>query len=185
MADQPTHPTTPTSICPACGRVFQTVGLILFLGTCCWWPFTNFTQQEIKSTEPSRLMPLVSVDAPLSQRWVLTVMIVSVVSGLALMVVGLGVQFERRNAARAAMWLTAFVGLLFWIYVGWAVFRAPAVMRIVAASFLALVWTGLFVVAGAAAAHLKKYPPPIDSESSLSSHDEAALRRDLSPHQPE
>lgn len=184
MSDQPKAPDT-RSICPACGYILQAVGVILLLGTCCWWPFTSFTQDEIKSSDPARSVPSFFADASPAQKWMVVGMSISFLSGLTFMVVGLGVQHQRRKSAKAALFIATLVGLFFWVYLGWTIFAAPAAARIITTGVLAILWTGLFLLTGAAAEELKRSPPLTDSESSLSSADEAELRRDLLPPRPE
>jgi len=143
---------------------------------------TSCTEERLRSTEAGRIIPDILRDAPLDQIWATLAVALSFVSGLALVTVGLGLQHERRGAARAAVALTALAGLFYWCYLGFAIFLFPAVGRIVIVSSMALMWTGCFLLAGASAGELKRHPPPKESERGWTSRDEDDLRKAISPH---
>jgi hypothetical protein len=182
MSDTPDSDPPARSFCRATGLVFQTLGIVLALGTCCWWPITSCTEERLRATDAGRIIPDIFRDATPDQMWATLAVALSFVSGLALVTVGLGLQHERRAAARAAIGLTALAGLFYWCYLGFAIFMFPAFARIVIASVMAVVWTGCFLLAGASAGELKRHPPPKKSERGWTSRDEDDLRKAISPH---
>lgn len=182
MSDTPNGEPSPRSFCRATGLIFQTLGIVLALGTCCWLPFTSCSDEGSRSINVAQVVSETLWDAPLDRIWATLAVALSFVSGLALVTVGLGLQHERRSAARVAMALTALAGLFYWCYLGFAIFLFPAVGRIVIVFVMALLWTGCFLLAGASAGELKRHPPPTESESAWSSRDEDDLRKAISPH---
>lgn len=89
-------------------------------------------------------------------------LLVSLVGGLGLLAVGLGLQGERSGSGSAAMIVSALMAAC---YIVVAVIYLVALGRVLVA--LALFGLGLlgvllFMVAGHSAAILKKFPPPAD-----------------------
>ena len=147
------------AFCRKTGVLFQSFGVAMMLTTCCWWPVTSCTQQAVHPAETAGLIPEIRRDAPPEQIWAMLGVTLSFLAGMGLAVVGLGLQQERPRAGRAALVLTASVGLFFWCYLGFAVFRFPAVGRIVVVALLACFWTLCLLLAGASAEALKRRPP--------------------------
>lgn len=146
------------AFCRKTGVLFQSFGVAMMLTTCCWWPVTSCTQQSVHPTETARLIPEIRRDAPPEQIWAMLGVTLSFLAGMGLAVVGLGLQQERPRAGRAAVFLTALAGLFFWCYLGFAVFRFPAIGRIAVVAVMACFWTLCLLLAGASAEALKRRP---------------------------
>ena len=159
------------------GFVFQSVGFILFMGTCCWWPATSCTDKELRSTEPERSIPKILRDAAPEQVWAMAGVVLSFIGGMGLFVLGFGLQQERAGAARLAPCGTGLVALFFWAYLVFSLIRFPATTRIVVVGVMTLVWTALFLLGGAAASEMKRHPPPRRSASGWTQRDEDDLRK--------
>ena len=185
MSDNPENAPPARNFCHATGLVYQSVGAVLALATCCWWPLTGWTESRLHSSDPQRTIPEIMCDAAPEQIWSMVAVSMSFVSGLALAVVGLGLQHDRRGAGWAAMVLTAVVGLFYWCYLGFAVFAFPAVGRIVVVATMSILWAAFFLLAGACVGELKRCPLPKRSEPTWTSRDEDDLRKSLSPRSPD
>ncbi len=187
MPDGPTNEPAPSpsprAFCHATGLVFQSVGFALALGTCCLWPAARCWQDELpfEGLQP----PAVFREAAPAELWAMVAVALTFVSGMALCVVGLGLQHDRRGSGRAAFWLTAAVAAFFWCYLGFAVFSFPAVGRIVTAAIMTALWNICFLLAGVSADQQKRLPPPRPSESAWTWRDEDDLRRNASPRSPD
>lgn len=173
---------SPRAFCHATGFIFQSVGFLLTISTCCLWSLASWWQDELRSVEIGRIVPELTKDATPAQAWAMVAVVLTFVAGMGLLVVGLGLQHDRRGAGRSAVWLSALVALFFWCYLGFAIFQFPAVGRVLIVGIMAVLWTICFLLAGASAEQLKKFPPPKQSEPAWTSHDEDDLRRELSPH---
>ena len=165
------------ALCRKTGSIFQAAGLILTLSTCCWsW----WSDDKVRSTEEGRAVPKLIRDARPDQIWGMAGKVLSFVAGMALIAIGLGLQNERLRAGRAAMWLTGAVAVFFWCYLGFAAFQFPSAGRIVAVAVLAVFWSLCFLLSGASADELKRFPPPTATESTWTSRDEDDLRTAIS-----
>jgi hypothetical protein len=161
--------------------VFQLVGAVLFLGTCCWWSFAGRLQDEIQAIDGHELRTVdVLRDASASSLWTMAGVCVTFVGGLALASIGIGLQHGREGCGRASKWLTGLIAAFFWSFsVAAIVPDARSWGQIAIAAFMAIAWTGAFLLAGAAAEEIKQ-EPITKPDSSWTAADEDDLRKSLS-----
>lgn len=158
----------------ATGYVFQTVGFLLTISTCCLWPAAYWWQGQIPVIDKATVAnPLAAAAA--SQVWGMCSVAISFLGGMLLLVVGMGLQHDRMRTGRAAMGVTG-VGAIFYVaYLVAAIWKFPATFTIVVVSLFALLWLVMFVLAFASADELRKNPPT-PSERGWTSIDEDDLR---------
>lgn len=164
--------------CHATGFVFQIVGFLLTLGTCCWWSLSGWTMPAgfIAAARNGRPMVMSDSGPPIASQFLLVAVCLSLVGGLALIALGIGLQNDLLRSGRLPLWTCGVVAFFFWAYLGLAVAKFPATGRIITAGIMALGWTALFLLAGASREELNRTGPP-RRESSWTSRDEDDLRR--------
>lgn len=156
------------------GFIFQSVGFILAMSTCCIWPASHWWQSYILGPNNETITNPMAAAAP-SQVWAMVGVAGSFLGGMLLIVIGLGLQHDRMRTGRAAMLVTGVGALFFLAYLGACIWQFPEVLRIIVASLMAIVWIAAFVLAGVSADELRKHPPT-PSELGWTSIDEDDLR---------
>ena len=172
---------SPRAFCHATGFVYQSIGFLLSVSTCCLWSAASCWQDELRSTEAGRFIPEVITDASMHQLWSMVAVVLSFLSGMGLLTIGFGLQHDRPGSGRTGFWLTAVMALFFLAYLGNAFIQFSSVGRIVVGLVMAVLWTVCFLLAGVSARQQKKFPPPKQSEPGWTSRDEDDLRNALSP----
>lgn len=157
--EAPPPGTTPAvrPFCRTTGYLFQTVGAVLALGTCCLWPAAHWWQGYLQPA-PGKI-PDPMIDASAAQQWAMFGISVSFLGGLGLIVTGLGLQHDRLRTGRWPMWLTGAGALFHWTYLGFCVSDFATPWRVTLLAVLGLVWTALFVLSGVSADELRRHPP--------------------------
>ena len=150
----------PRALARGAGYVFQVIGMVLLLGGCCVGPLVGYIQGEMDVAPRSTAEWL--HNSPPGQLLTAVNIVVSGVSGLGLLVFGLGLHQERRGSGTGAMAVTGVLALTWWGTVIAAIFWAPSVLRIGFNLLLAIAGTALFLLAGAARLEMKQHPPPPD-----------------------
>lgn len=181
--DDAPAPPSPRAFANATGYIFQSAGVLFTITMCCWWP-ANCWQDQLPVTDLDSVSQKSLYAAPQEQLWAMAAVTSNFVGGLLLIGLGFGLQQDRLRTAKLPMMLTGAVGLLFWSYLGFAIFSFPSVGRIVVGALGALAWTVLFLLAGVSNEQLKAHPPT-RSEQSWTSRDEDDFRKSLSPGSPD
>jgi len=153
---------SPRAFSQASGLVLQLVGIVLALGTCCWWSFAGLTQERLRpASQPGTLREIVAA-ADALQIWSMTAVCISFAGGLSLAAIGLGLQAEKRRSGSLAAW-TASAGAAFWFaYFAFALTHHAGVGRLIWIVLMLLAW-GLCAILGVISAdELKRNPPPPD-----------------------
>lgn len=153
---------SPRAFAQATGLILQLVGIVLTLGTCCWWSFTGLTQKKLSpDSQPASLGDIVSA-ADALQIWSMAAVCVSFAGGLALAAIGLGLQAEKRRSGTIASW-TAGAGAAFWFaYFAYALTHSAGIGRMVWIVLMLLAWGLCAVLSVISADELKRNPPPPD-----------------------
>ncbi|HWL91924.1 MAG TPA: hypothetical protein VNT79_00165 [Phycisphaerae bacterium] len=184
LAAQPSSPSL-RAFCHTTGYIFQSIGFMLAMAMCCWWP-SNCWQDQIRpattaaATEPPQPLR----DAAPHEVWAMVAVTASFVGGLSLLVIGFGLQQDRLRSGIVPMLVTGAITAFFWLYLGFAIFQFPAVGRIIVSALMALAWTICFLLAGVCNEQLRANPPT-RSERSWTSRDEDDFRKSLSPDSPD
>ena len=192
MPNPPPHtpetesPPSPRAFSHATGYIFQSIGFLLAIGSCCWWSISGWVQDEIPTrVEGQLVVPNINTEAASDQIWAMIAVPFSFVSALGLLVIGLGLHQDRLKTGRGPLLLTAIAALYFWTYLGFAIVQFPATGRITLVAIMALIWTACALLAGVSAEELKRAPPLKRSETAWTSRDEDDLRNALSPRSPD
>ncbi|MBI5765537.1 MAG: hypothetical protein HZA51_18665 [Planctomycetes bacterium] len=176
MSESPTPERPPRAFCQATGFVYQTIGFLLTLGTCCWWSFAGRVATEARPSEPGRQVVDVMTDASPAQLWGLTAVCASFVGGLVLVAAGIALQHDMSASGRFAKWFTGAVAAFFTAYSVMCIATFPGWGRTPTALVMAGVWIVMFLLAGASAEELRRNPPP-KRDSSWTPRDEDDLRK--------
>lgn len=180
MDQSPPPPTSnPRAFCQATGLIFQVVGAILMLVTCCGGSvFSMFVASPY-------LRPDAPATAPIAEpgpTWSMITVWVTFVGGLALTGVGIGIQHGRPRSGRYGVAVTLPATLFYLANVLEAIVGGD-IGRILIAVALAILWAMLFLLAGHSAEVLRRHPAP--EESSWTRADEDALRKSASRRPPD
>lgn len=182
----PSQP-SPRAFCQATGLIFQIVGFLLSIGTCCWGFSASIggflgvagdslgspTSQEAASVARSTL------SSPAHVIWFTAAVWASFAGGLGAAATGLAMQHERRKSARYGMIVSGIMTVVFMAYLGFTLFWQPALVRGLSAGAMFALWLALFMLAGHSNELLKRFPPPA-TDSQWTQSDEDALRKSAS-----
>ena len=144
-ADAP-EPTPPRAFAQGTGVLLQTIGMVMFLSTCCvcslaglWDPMLSRPQiiEQLRQNQPIGVTLADLLDQPAQAGAMLMVMLMTV-GGLAMAGFGLGLQSDRPRSAGAAM-ATNLLLLAVLALAGTGIWVGDS-------SWLMRVWHGLFVV---------------------------------------
>ncbi len=175
MSESPIPDRPPRAFCQATGFVYQTVGFLLTLGTCCWWSFVGRVGSDVRSTQPNLLVNP-PPDATAAQLWGMAAVCVLFVGGLVLVAAGIALQHDMSKSGRFAKWFTGIVAAFFTAYALMCIISFPGWGRTPVSLALAGGWIVLFLLAGASAEELQRHPPP-KRDSSWTPRDEDDLRK--------
>jgi hypothetical protein len=155
---------SPRAFAQASGVVLQLVGVVLALGTCCWWTFAGLgaPAEPVDASAVPRTFAEQWRAADASRLWGMFAVCVSLVGGLALAALGLGLQAEKRRSGTAATWVST-VGALFWfVYFAYALTHGAGVGRLAWCVLMFVAWGLCAVLSIISADELKRHPPPPD-----------------------
>ena len=178
----PSPPDNPRAFVHATGLVYQVVGFVLAMGTCCWWSFADREGPELIQMRGAKPVNVLDATPPAAKTWAMLGMCASLAGGLALIALGIGFQHELARSGRPAKWITGSCSAFFLAYVIAGAVSFPAGVRLVTALAMGALWTVMFLLAGVSAQTLKAHPPP-KRDSNWSSRDEDDLRS-ISSHRP-
>lgn len=181
MSQSPTD--NPRAFVHATGLVFQVVGFVLTVGTCCWWSFADRDGPELIQMRGARPVNVLDATPPAAKTWRMLATCASLAGGLAVTAVGIGFQHDLTRSGRPAKWITGGLSLYFIAYVVTAAICFPAWGRLLTATVFGVLWTVMFLLAGVSAETLRAHPPP-KRDSEWSPRDEDDLRR-ASSHRPQ
>src|ERR1043166_3894762 len=179
--DQPPN-TNPRAFVHATGLVYQVVGFVLTMGTCCWWSFADRDGPELIQMKGAKPVNVFDATPPAAKTWRMFATCGSLVGGLAITAAGIGFQHDLTRSGRPAIWITGALAIFFIAYVVTAAICFPAWGRLITASAFGALWTVMFLLAGVSAETLRASPPP-KRDSAWSLRDEDDLRR-ASSHLP-
>lgn len=184
---EPASSPSPRAFCQATGLIYQIVGFLLSIGTCCWGFSASIggflgvagdtlatpTSQQAESIARSALA------SPAHVIWFTAAVWATFAGGLGAAATGLAMQHERRKSARYAMIVSGIMTVVFLAYLVFTLFWQPALVRGLAAGAMLALWLSMFMLAGHSNELLKRFPPPA-TDSQWTQSDEDALRRSAS-----
>lgn len=169
----------PRAFVTATGLVFQVVGLVMLLGSCCFWSFSGRVLEPVEVPTEQWTDHFRGERLPAA---LLTLGVVTTfVGGIALTAAGVGLQGEIRGSGRAAMAVSVLMAVIYLaagvMLIAKTSHRGSALVPIV----FGLVTSVLFLLAGHSASVLRRFPPPADqhlaTEEFLRKHKEDRLKR--------
>jgi hypothetical protein len=142
------------------GQLCQSVGIFFLFGSCCLWSFSG------RLVEPASAPATRWADYLAGDRLPAAILTINVattlVGGLGLLAVGIGLHGERRGSGAAACIVTGSMSLIHGASCVALTIRAGAALAGVTAGILALFGLVLFMLSLHSAALLRRYPPPAD-----------------------
>ena len=177
-----TPPTSPRAFCEATGLIYQTVGFVLAIGTCCWWSFTGLAQNEVRPANKTEQVVVLARDMAPEQKWALAAICVSLAGGLGLAALGIGLQHHRIARPIWVMGPTLTVTLYYLAYTVMSMWQFPTRARIIVGFAMTIIWGIMFLLGGVSAEQLRRFPP-VTTPETLTSRDVDDLRRAVSPRQ--
>ena len=178
---------SPRAFCQATGLIFQVVGFLLSIGTCCWGfsasvgGFLGVAGDSLGSptSQEAASVARTALSGPAHVIWFTVAVWASFAGGLGAAATGLAMQHERRTSGRNAMIVSGVMTAIFLAYSVFVIFWQPALMRGLGAGAMAALWLAMFLLAGHSAELLRRFPPPV-TDSQWTQSDEDALRRSAS-----
>ncbi|MFQ5415291.1 MAG: hypothetical protein ACE5E6_12615, partial [Phycisphaerae bacterium] len=170
---EPERPPSPRAFATATGAVFQAVGSLLMLASCCFWTISSHvideaTRAQAAATATHWWYYLTGDRLPAA---VATIIVATaIIGGAGLLAAGIGLAGEHPNSGRTAMIASGAVAAVMGTCGVILVVHAtrlpdpPAALWVSAALpfTLAAVHTVLFLLAGHSATILRDHPPPPD-----------------------
>lgn len=184
--DAAPQPPSPRAFCQATGLIYQIVGFIFCIGTCCWGftasigGFLGVGGDSLSApvtTAPTATQPASTGGAHAA--WFTAAVWSTFVGGLAAAAVGLAMQHERRKSGRNGMIVSGIMAAIFLGYLIFAIAIEPAVGRALGAAAMLALWIALFLLAGHSAELLRRFPPTT-TDSEWTQFDEDAWRKSAS-----
>jgi len=187
-AEPPAAGPSPRAFCQATGLIYQVVGFLFCIGTCCWGftasigGFLGVGADSLSApvTSAPTTSPAVSGSAHVA--WFTAAVWSTFVGGLAAAAVGLAMQHERRKSGRNGMIVSGIMSTIFLAYLVFSVAVQPSAGRAIGAGVLLAVWVAMFLLAGHSAELLRRFPPTT-TDSEWTQFDEDAWRKSVS-HRP-
>ncbi|MEK6643980.1 MAG: hypothetical protein AABZ08_08725 [Planctomycetota bacterium] len=179
MSASPKPDRPPRAFCQATGFVYQSVGFLLTLGTCCWWSMVGRVGSDMRSMQSNGLITSLP-DATAEQLWGMAAVCITFVGGLLLVAVGIALQHDMSASGRFAKWSCGSIAAFFGVYAVLCVGYFPGWGRTPTVVVMTVIWTVLFLLAGASVEELRRNPPP-KRDSSWTPRDEDDLRKAASP----
>ncbi len=165
QADSPDASTGPAGENPRAfsqgtGYVLQIVGLILMLSGCCVCSLLGWYQDESDVPINSPADYFAQPNLPLALAALN--LFASFAGGIGLLGAGIGLQGDRPNSGRIAMWITGLLALTWWATAVAHLLLTKSIPGTITAVVLAAGCTFLFLLAGNSARVLRENPPPED-----------------------
>jgi len=154
---------SPRAFATATGTVFQTVGTVFVLGSCCFW---SFSDRFVPPTEGGldRWLDLFTLEhAPTAALGV--AVLTTLIGGIAFITVGVGLTGEKRRSGTLAMFLSLVMACIYWALSGVLALAVGLITAATVAAVFGAVCTLLFLLAGHSASVLKSFPPPPDQDA--------------------
>jgi hypothetical protein len=162
------------------GSLYIGSGFLFTFGSCCWWSFSGLVQSPVAPNFSGGAIELIK-KANAAQLWSMAAVCLLLVGGMANVAFGIGFQRPNRSVARRAKWTSGLIAGFCWCYLATAAFFLGSVTIALWAGMLSLVWTILFLVAGAAVAEIDELGATIQPDRAWTDGDEDELRNALSP----
>lgn len=151
---------SPRAFASATGTVFQTVGAVFLLGSCCFWSFSGSLVPRA-STRVERWIEFLSPEhAPLAALGV--GLLTTFVGGVALVAMGVGLTGERRYSGAAASAVALIMTVMYAALSGVLLLAVGSMVTSIVAAVFAIVCGVLFLLAAHSASVLRRFPPPAD-----------------------
>lgn len=154
---------SPRAFATATGTVFQTVGTVFLLGSCCFWWFSDRLVPRVEGGI-DRWTDLFTIEhAPIAALGVGA--LTTLVGGLAFIAVGVGLTGEKRRSGTLATFISLVMACVYWALSGVLALAVGSVATATVAAIFGAVCTVLFLLAGHSASVLKSFPPPPDQDA--------------------
>ena len=153
-ADSP----SPRAFAIATGFVFQSVGMMSVLGVCCFWSLTTYFVPP-DAGSGTHWMENLSGER-LASALVTIGVAVSLVGGMGLIGVGVGLQAEQPSSGWAAMIVTSILAMTYWVVCALFVFKVGSWSGGIVSGLFAAAITVLFALSTHSAGILRRFPPP-------------------------
>jgi hypothetical protein len=159
----------PRGFSQATGFLLQAVGATFFLGSCVWATATDLFQDRPPIATPQSDGLIVGSDFTtwfgrfdFPAKLDMAQVVCTVLGGMAMFAVGMGLQADRKSAANFAVAVTAVL-CIFWIVdVLLRLWLLPSVIGILVAIAFSVASALLFLMAGHSRQVLLAHPPPAD-----------------------
>lgn len=158
--DDETVEPSPRAFASATGTIFQTVGALFLLGSCCFWSFSGTVVPRTADHIQRWTQFLSAKHAPLAALGV--GMLTTFVGGIALVAMGVGLTGERRHSGTVATIVALVMTLIYGALSGVLLLAVGSVAASIVAAVFAFVCGVLFLLAAQSASVLRRFPPPPD-----------------------
>jgi hypothetical protein len=148
---------SPRAFAIGTGFVFQSVGVVLLLGSCCFWSFSGHLVEPASQPTQQWTDHFHGDNLPIA---LLTVAVVTtVVFGAGLIGVGIGLQGERAGSGTAAVLLTATIAVIYWACFGSLMFLVGAIRSGILSGVFAVVASVFLFLSLVSRSVLRRFPP--------------------------
>lgn len=149
---------SPRAFAIGTGSVFQTVGSVFLLGSCCFWSLSG--RVVARASQPAAHWGEYLTGDRLPAAVLMIGVVTTLIGGIGLVGVGIGLTGERPGSGRAGLLLTAVMGIIYSAAtVLLALYGDSWLQCLPAAAFTAGTLV-LFLLAAHSASVLSRFPPP-------------------------
>ncbi len=154
---------SPRAFATATGTVFQTVGTVFMLGSCCFWSFSDRVVPRVEGGL-DRWTDLFTIEhAPIAAIGVGA--LTTLLGGIAFIASGVGLTGEKRRSGTLATFVSLGMACVYWTLCGVLALAVGLLAAAAVAAVFGAVCTVLFLLAGHSASVLKSFPPPPDQNA--------------------
>ncbi len=152
--------TSPRAFAIGTGYLFQSVGIIFLLGGCCSWALIGYLVEQ--ATVPSAHWTGYFLTERMPAAVLTVCLAVTVIGGVGLVGVGIGLQGEQRGSGRAAVMLCCCMALVYWGATTLLAIGTDSWSYTLTAAAFGVVSILLLLLASRSASVLRRFPPPLD-----------------------
>lgn len=159
-ANTPPVEPSPRAFATGTGAVFQSLGLVLLFGACCFWSLSGTLVERASEPAANWTTYLAGDRMPAAA---LTIGVATtLIGGIGLVGIGIGLHGERPDSGKAATVLTAVMAVIYWTLTLLLLTKGDRWLQALPSAAFGVLSTFLLMLSLQSAKVLRRFPPPAD-----------------------